>query len=517
VNRATSLRAAIARNTLAGWLNHIAATGSSVIFTPLIVHGFGASTYGTWLVLAQLCGYISILDLGVQSAVLKYVSRARATNDRDAIDSLLSTALALHSVLALTGFLILWLLSPLLIALLNLGEVSWESASAALLVAGLGAALNLPFGIFGAALKGYLRLDLVSWVGVLSIAVRGVVLVVAVLLGLGLIGLAWAASVASLVGGIGSTALFFRQTHWRLRFRIRSEALGQLVSFGLYAVLGTLGWYLAYASDAVVIGTALTTIDVARFGIASTVVVLLSGAVGAFSGSFLPLGSALDAQANGEALQRSYVMGTKIALVIGLPWVIALGFCGPDLLSLWVGPELGEISGRFLRVLMAAYLPAIANSVGFQIALGAGLHRQVALLSAFEGVCHVGLAYVLAVRFGLYGVGIAALIVTFSMHGIIWPLYLSTRLKIALRRYWNEGLRPAFVPALPAVVIYGMFHLVAPDRGGLWRIAAAALVLLVYWFCAVFICFTRGERRAWVQQAKNGWPFDGAVFGRGSI
>jgi O-antigen/teichoic acid export membrane protein len=343
------------------------------------------------------------------------------------------------------------------------------------------------------------------------------VLLVAIVFGIGLVGLAWAALAAGLVGGIGSATLFIRQAHWGFRLKVSPDVLRQLVSFGFYSLLGTIGWYLAYASDAVVIGTALTAVDVARFGIASTVVVLLSGMVGAFSGSFLPLGSALDAGWNREALERSYMVGTKIALVMGLPCVVALGFCGPDLLSLWVGPDLGDASGHFMRILLLAYLPAMGNAVGFQIALGAGLHRQVAFMSAFEGVCHVGLAYLLAVRIGLYGVGIAALTVTFGVHGIIWPLYLCKRLRIVFGRYWTEGLRPALLPVIPAVVGYGMSRLVLPGHGGLWGIAAAALFVVVYWSCALFICFSRGERRAWAQEAKNAWPLNRAIFGRGSL
>src|SRR5207245_7603782 len=142
---------------------------------------------------------------------------------------------------------------------------------------GLTAAFNLPTGIFGAALRGLLRLDLVSWVGILSIVVRGAVLLVAIVFGIGLVGLAWAALAAGLVGGMGSAALFIRQAHWGLQLKISPDVLRQLLSFGLYSLLGSVGWYLAYASDAVVIGTALTAVDVARFGIAFSVVVLLSG------------------------------------------------------------------------------------------------------------------------------------------------------------------------------------------------------------------------------------------------
>ena len=45
-----------------------------LVVSPVLIHGLGAETYGQWIVLLSLIGYVDLLDLGMSGAAVRYLS-----------------------------------------------------------------------------------------------------------------------------------------------------------------------------------------------------------------------------------------------------------------------------------------------------------------------------------------------------------------------------------------------------------------------------------------------------------
>jgi O-antigen/teichoic acid export membrane protein len=65
------------------------------LLSPFLIHTLGDTQYGVWSVIAALTGYMALLDLGVSSAVAKYVSKYKALNDYRSLNIVMSTGLAI--------------------------------------------------------------------------------------------------------------------------------------------------------------------------------------------------------------------------------------------------------------------------------------------------------------------------------------------------------------------------------------------------------------------------------------
>jgi len=58
--------------------NYVGVAGSIVIafmLSPFLVHTLGDTKYGVWSILAALTGYMALLDLGISSAIARYVAK----------------------------------------------------------------------------------------------------------------------------------------------------------------------------------------------------------------------------------------------------------------------------------------------------------------------------------------------------------------------------------------------------------------------------------------------------------
>ncbi|UZN00440.1 oligosaccharide flippase family protein [Lysinibacillus sp. MHQ-1] len=55
---------------------------SSLLFTPLMISLLGQKEFGLYSLMIVLVGYLSILDLGLGNAIVRYIARNRAIADK---------------------------------------------------------------------------------------------------------------------------------------------------------------------------------------------------------------------------------------------------------------------------------------------------------------------------------------------------------------------------------------------------------------------------------------------------
>ena len=65
------------------------------VLSPFLVHTLGDTNYGIWSIIAALTGYMTLLDLGVSSAIAKYVSKHKALNDYKTINVVVSSGIVI--------------------------------------------------------------------------------------------------------------------------------------------------------------------------------------------------------------------------------------------------------------------------------------------------------------------------------------------------------------------------------------------------------------------------------------
>lgn len=83
----------IARNVLFNWLGTIANMAVGFLLSPFILHRLGNVAYGVWVLTVSVVGYLSLLDLGMQSSILRFVSQGHAKQDHQGASEATSAAL----------------------------------------------------------------------------------------------------------------------------------------------------------------------------------------------------------------------------------------------------------------------------------------------------------------------------------------------------------------------------------------------------------------------------------------
>ena len=73
-----------------------------IIITPFILNHIGKAQYGVYTAIGALIGTISVLDLGLNNSIVRFVAKYRAENDRKGEENFLATTMLIYSVISLT-------------------------------------------------------------------------------------------------------------------------------------------------------------------------------------------------------------------------------------------------------------------------------------------------------------------------------------------------------------------------------------------------------------------------------
>jgi O-antigen/teichoic acid export membrane protein len=417
----------IARNVLFNWLGTIANMAVGFFLSPFILHRLGDVAFGVFVLANSVVAYLGLLDLGMQSSVLRFVSKGHTKGDHEGASDAISAALWVRLQVSALALL---LSAGIAVVFPHLFKVPADLASEArkaILLIGLTTALSMSVGVVGGVISALNRYDLQNYVSLLQTAIRvgGVVFVLRT--GHGIVGIALSELVAAVVGNL-LLVWIARRLYPELRIQLkkpRRETLRQIWSYSFYAFLTTIAVQLVYQTDNLVVGAFVSASAVTLYAIANNLCRYSTQVVSSMGGTFVPAASTYEAAGDTASLLMLYKNGTRATLMISLPILITFIVRGPSFIGLWMGPEYAHSSGIVLIILSIALFFSYANRTAGAIAFGVEKHKTTALWSIGEGVANLALSILLVHWYGIYGVAIGTMVPSLVVQVILWPRYIS--------------------------------------------------------------------------------------------
>src|SRR5229473_1519088 len=170
----------ILRAVATSWLAVLANAAVGFLLTPYVLHHIGDVEFGLYTLVTSLTGYYGLFDLGVRSAVLRFVSRALALNDRDEVNRVIATAFYFYWAICTLAILATSLAMPWMPHVFGVSGHTARAFQYLFLLAGIVQGLTFPLNVFAGSLDASGRFDQVYAVQILSLALR-VVVVIAVI------------------------------------------------------------------------------------------------------------------------------------------------------------------------------------------------------------------------------------------------------------------------------------------------------------------------------------------------
>ena len=83
----------ILRNSTYNTASFVITVVITLLLTPFIILTLGDADYGIWILIGSICGFYGILDLGISSSVVRYVSKFIALDNARDANGMINTCL----------------------------------------------------------------------------------------------------------------------------------------------------------------------------------------------------------------------------------------------------------------------------------------------------------------------------------------------------------------------------------------------------------------------------------------
>ena len=411
------------------------------ILTPYIIIKIGALGYGVWAVVGALVGYLSLLDLGISSAIVRYVAHFRGKNDDESISETINVAFLFFLFVSIFLLILSIFLADPLSNFFSIPVTTKDDFRILISLMAGAIGLGLISNTFNGALRAYERYGTFNCIVIGTTVVRAIAIFIFLEMGYKLSGLGWANLIAAAAGVIANFAAFKTILPlYSMRFYKHSlKSLFDLMQYGGGMLLLALAGITVIQAGPLIIGKLLSFEKVAIYAIA---LMVFSYMVQMMSSTFTVLTPRLsfmhgegDRHGANDLLLRSISLSALLAF-----WGSAVALLAFKPFSfVWVGPGFADATTPFWIIVFGsafslAQLPIIP-------ALEAeAKHYGYAIIVASEALLNITLSIILVRRLGIMGVALGMATALFICRGLIASMYACRTMKIPTKKYWGQIL-----------------------------------------------------------------------------
>ncbi|MEW5922655.1 MAG: oligosaccharide flippase family protein [Candidatus Zixiibacteriota bacterium] len=511
----SSLVGQFGKNIFTSWASLAVRVILVFLVNPFIIHTLGNEQYGVWILIISILNYVTILDLGIKQALLRFVSKYLGLGDIEKVNAMLSTAFFIYGIIGLAVIATTFVLSFFVFDWLQIPEQFLVQGRLALLIMGLNCAMGFVMISRGDSLGALHRYDVVYGLMILEDILRTAAILILLKTGYGLVAFALAFFIFSqlrlFLGAVIQKKLFPKI---RVRFKPATrEVAGDFLKYGFISFLISFAWLFISNTDNILIGYFLDTSSVTKYAIGAGFIVYLRAFIHAVSFPLRPVISHYETTDKLGNIKFIYTRGIKyfsfLTFIVG---GITLNFAD-YLIFLWMGPGY-EVSALMLKILILPAAVFLPQAIAVSVMYGVDKHRILLYIIIVEGLLNLVLSVLLVGRYGLTGIAIGTAIPQVLIYLLVVPIVIKSILNIDLRHYYLSLAYAAGI-ALAGSYLFGylLIHLFSPENWGIFFAEvllvaglSAAAGLLVFDRDEFLSIFTRLRGNNRVQRNRDDLP-----------
>lgn len=470
----------VQKNTIANYAGSVWSAVMGLVFVPLYIKIMGIESFGLVGVYYTLQGLFVVLDLGLSTTLNRELAllSARDANAQQSRDFVRTLEIIYWGTGILIALCVISCSGLIARHWVKAQGLSPDSVSQTILIMGVAMALQWPFELYGAGLKGLQKQVLWNSVLILGATVRGVgsVLVLWLVSPRVEAFFLWQIAAAALQTAAMAYSLWHSLPQGKGKSRFQVSILRGILSFsgGMTGIL-VLSTVLSQA-DKVVLSKLLSLEDFGYYTLAWNIASVMSQMVVPVVTSVFPRFSELVSRADDSGLRDLYHKGCQMVTWLTVPAAALVSAFAGELIFLWMGNQAAaQNAGPILSLLAVGLGLGAQGQVPGVLQLAYGWTRLGLVVSAVAVVVFVPLLVWIA---GLYGgIGAAALWIALNGVGLMVAVpVMHTRLLKGEFRRWC--LRDLGLPAVVAIAVVLTGRKLMP-------LSMSNIGLLVY-FAAIF-------------------------------
>lgn len=445
-------------NTIYNLTTHIVIALVGFFMVPFFVHTLGKERYGIWILIGSFFAYRNTLNLGLNSALNRYIPMFLARNNIKGIQAAINTSMLFLCFTSIILTVITLILHQYIDSWFQISPDFIEIARTLVLVVGFSFVVIMPLQMYSGVLSGLQRYDIVSLATIIPVVIRTAVLILMLSKGKGLLTMGLAFGICEITIRV-TQVLFALKLLPQIHISFKSidfSLLRQMLHYGANTLLYMLGTVIVCKSSDMIIGIFLDTEDITKYYVVLACILMLGMFVQALTAAIKPAVSDLDTRDDESKIRQIAFCTQKYILIFLMPSMFFFGLMGGDFLRIWVGADFAELHLILILLSIGHFLRLVQYS-NFLVLVGKGEHRIFGIFAIIMAVCTIVLAIVFIKIFNLRLIGIALsnLLPMSIICGLILPIYFHSKMNISFKDSARQIWQPALTGCLPALIFIG--------------------------------------------------------------
>lgn len=462
---------------------------------PFLIHELGDYWYGIWTVVGSLAAAYHLFDMGMASAVTRYVSQSFGLKDNLQANVTINTALLIYSVIALVIVFVSVGASYGARAFIDDPD-SKDIIQILVLIIGVSVALEFPFNALAGVASAKLKFHHVALTRIAMTLMGAALTWWFISEGYGIVALAiitfCTARISNLLYYFICRAAFpaLKISH-RLASRANSR---ELFHYSAWSFLIAIAYQMRNNVDNFVVAGFLSAASVTPYAIGLRLVDYVAEFLSQATNMFVPIFTGYHAREDSTELHNKLLFITRLNLVLALIAGGGLIIFGQAFINRWMGPNYTE-AYWVMVILLVGRMIGFANHPLNSAMYAANKHSIVAKIDVIEVALNLAISLVLVQYLGLIGVALGTMIPLLLLRLFILPYFACRSIGLRTVNYYRCMARPILAVGLPLIVYSAwMTNRVKPDTYSdiiLYGIAMSVLTAI----CALKHGFSKEEKR----------------------
>lgn len=449
----------VLRAVTTSWIAIITAAAADFFLTPYILRRLGDEAFGVLILVVNLVGYYGLVDGGVRSSILRYVSRHKALGNQEGVNEVVATGFYYYLCVCTLVVLATYLSVGWISRFFSIPTEILGGFKALFLLAGVVQGLTLPLLVFAGSLEAVGRIDQVNTISVACQAIRMICVISVLRAGGGLFGVGAATILSQFLAYSIQIPLAIR-AHPGLSLRpgcVRKSVFRDILQYGSISLTVGIAERMRGNLYPVVIAKLLTSAAVTFFSLPMKMIAFPMQGIATMTGIVNPFSSYLEARNDFAKLRQLILLSVQGAFLFLAPLAVFLFVFGRELLTLWVGRQYA--SAYVILVLVTLGMGTAATQCCIQSMLfGIGRHKQLIWYRLGEGLTIALVGSAMLRIWGLEGFALVTAVTLLLTSLVLVPRHLCKILNLSLRHYLIEGCLKPCVLSLPVAAVFVLSH-----------------------------------------------------------
>lgn len=457
-NSMNKSRSQLKMGIVLNYVNMLVGNLIPVFYTPVMLNLLGQSEYGLYKLSSSVTSYLSLISMGIGSAVTRYLIKAYTEEGKESEERVLGLFMVIFQIIAIVSFVIGTILTINLQiwygnALTNT-ELSRMKVLVFLMVCNT--ALNFQLSPYISVVSAHEKFIFLQCMNIITTCIGPILNIVVLFLGYASIGMATSSLVLGIL--IRFLYLYYVRHHMQIRAKYKgmpTDLLKEILIFSFWIFVSNVVGQLYNATDTVMIGAvpALATIGVAVYnvgGVFNNIVFSLTTGISSLlapKANKMVFAGASNKELTDLAIRVGRLQGYIITLIV-------TGFIafGKPFIAFYAGEEYMDAYWVAILMMIPNMIPLV-QSVCLSIIVAQNKHRFRSIVYLGIAIANViGTWFLMHTKLGIIGAALMTGVALVIGQGFVMNWYYWKKTGLEIGRFWREIGKLYVIPIAMCVV-----------------------------------------------------------------